>query len=59
MCWLTFYAFFLFFLVPFDEYKLHVPVETEAWPEGRAERISVNSFGIGGVNAHVSDKRKE
>ncbi|KAK1621893.1 polyketide synthase [Colletotrichum phormii] len=33
--------------------KLHVPVDTEAWPNDRAERVSVNSFGIGGVNAHV------
>ncbi|KAI1562587.1 Polyketide synthase modules protein, partial [Pyrenophora tritici-repentis] len=39
--------------IPFKECKLHVPIETEPWPKGRAERISVNSFGIGGVNAHV------
>ncbi|PWY70902.1 putative polyketide synthase [Aspergillus heteromorphus CBS 117.55] len=39
--------------IPFKECKLHVPVEVEAWPEGRAERVSVNSFGIGGANAHV------
>ncbi|KAI1265004.1 putative polyketide synthase [Xylariaceae sp. FL1019] len=39
--------------IPFDQYKLHVPTEVESWPEGRAERVSVNSFGIGGVNAHV------
>lgn len=40
-------------LVPFDHWKLHVPTEVEPWPQGRAERVSVNSFGIGGVNAHV------
>ncbi|KAI9150039.1 LOW QUALITY PROTEIN: Highly reducing polyketide synthase lcsB [Paramyrothecium foliicola] len=28
-------------------------IEVETWPQGRAERVSVNSFGIGGVNAHV------
>ncbi|KOS17128.1 Lovastatin nonaketide synthase [Escovopsis weberi] len=39
--------------IPFEERKLHVPTELEQWPEGRAERVSVNSFGIGGVNAHV------
>ncbi|KUI61191.1 Lovastatin diketide synthase LovF [Cytospora mali] len=39
--------------IPFTECKLHVPTELEAWPEDRAERVSVNSFGIGGVNAHV------
>ncbi|KAJ5279261.1 hypothetical protein N7478_004633 [Penicillium angulare] len=39
--------------IPFEECKLHVPIELEQWPQGRAERISVNSFGIGGVNAHV------
>jgi hypothetical protein len=41
-------------LVPFVECKLRVPTEVESWPEGRAERVSVNGFGIGGVNAHVS-----
>ncbi|RYP42065.1 hypothetical protein DL767_000577 [Monosporascus sp. MG133] len=38
---------------PKKERKLHVPTELEPWPKGRAERVSVNSFGIGGVNAHV------
>lgn len=41
-------------LVQFQKYKLRVPTEVEPWPKGRAERVSVNSFGIGGVNAHVS-----
>jgi len=31
-----------------------VPVELTSWPEDRAERVGVNSFGIGGANAHVS-----
>lgn len=39
--------------VPFERSRLHVPTEVEKWPEGRAARISVNAFGIGGVNAHV------
>ncbi|GLA97323.1 type I Iterative Polyketide synthase (PKS) [Aspergillus tubingensis] len=39
--------------IPFKTGKLHVPVEVEPWPADRAERVSVNSFGIGGVNAHV------
>ncbi|KAK4172362.1 putative polyketide synthase [Triangularia setosa] len=39
--------------IRFEECKLHVPTEVEAWPQDRAERVSVNSFGIGGVNAHV------
>ncbi|PON24523.1 KR domain-containing protein [Trichoderma gamsii] len=39
--------------IPFKEAKLKVPVDVETWPQGRAERVSVNSFGIGGVNAHV------
>ncbi|KAF4592341.1 polyketide synthase [Ophiocordyceps camponoti-floridani] len=39
--------------IPFEEAKLRVPVETENWPEGRAERVGVNSFGIGGTNAHA------
>ncbi len=40
--------------VKFEEYKLVVPVKPMPWPEDRASRISVNSFGIGGSNAHVS-----
>ncbi|KAL7918585.1 polyketide synthase [Trichoderma austrokoningii] len=39
--------------IPFKKAKLQVPVDVESWPRGRAERVSVNSFGIGGVNAHV------
>lgn len=30
-----------------------VPLVPTAWPQDRAERISINSFGIGGSNAHV------
>lgn len=32
-----------------------MPIKPTPFPEGRAARISVNSFGIGGSNAHVSD----
>ncbi|KAI0110540.1 putative polyketide synthase [Hypoxylon sp. NC0597] len=39
--------------IPFEKYNLHVPTQVEPWPRGRAERASVNGFGIGGVNAHV------
>ncbi|RAH79597.1 putative polyketide synthase [Aspergillus japonicus CBS 114.51] len=38
--------------IPFEQGRLHVPTELEPWPADRAERISINSFGIGGVNAH-------
>ncbi|KAI2910620.1 hypothetical protein CBS147371_8770 [Aspergillus niger] len=38
--------------IPFKEAKLQVPVDPTPWPAGRCERISVNSFGIGGTNAH-------
>jgi acyl transferase domain-containing protein len=31
-----------------------VPVEASPWPKGRAERMSVGSYGIGGSNVHVS-----
>ncbi|KAI3399737.1 hypothetical protein diail_5804 [Diaporthe ilicicola] len=39
--------------IPFKERKLVVPLEPTPWPESRSERVSVNSFGIGGSNAHV------
>jgi acyl transferase domain-containing protein len=39
--------------IPFKEANLHVPLEPTPWPAGRPERISVNSFGIGGSNAHA------
>ncbi|KAI2627830.1 hypothetical protein GGR54DRAFT_636951 [Hypoxylon sp. NC1633] len=39
--------------IPFKDAKLKVPVEVMSWPEGRLERVGVNSFGIGGANAHV------
>uniref|UniRef100_A0A8H7K8X3 Carrier domain-containing protein n=1 Tax=Bionectria ochroleuca TaxID=29856 RepID=A0A8H7K8X3_BIOOC len=39
--------------IPFDKASLRVPVEPEPWPKDRKLRVSVNSFGIGGSNAHV------
>lgn len=30
-----------------------MPTEAIPWPKGRSKRISVNSFGMGGANAHV------
>ncbi|KAJ5973964.1 polyketide synthase [Penicillium waksmanii] len=39
--------------IPWDSYGLSVPTEPMPWPKSRRERISVNSFGIGGTNAHV------
>lgn len=39
--------------IPFSERKLTVPLEPTPFPEDRLERVSVNSFGLGGSNAHV------
>lgn len=39
--------------IPFAEFQLKVPLELTPFPPGRAQRISVNSFGVGGSNAHV------
>ncbi|THC95046.1 hypothetical protein EYZ11_005484 [Aspergillus tanneri] len=39
--------------ISFQGAKLKVPVKATAWPGDRFERISVNSFGIGGTNAHL------
>ena len=40
--------------VPFREASLIVPTTPIPWPTDRKERVSVNSFGLGGSNAHVS-----
>ncbi|THC96256.1 hypothetical protein EYZ11_004249 [Aspergillus tanneri] len=40
--------------IPFDSAKLDVPVSPLSWPAGKRERVSVNSFGIGGTNAHAA-----
>ncbi|KAL4894897.1 hypothetical protein BDV59DRAFT_212153 [Aspergillus ambiguus] len=39
--------------IPFERAKIQVPVEPTPWPVTRSRRVSVNSFGIGGTNAHV------
>ncbi|GJC87236.1 highly reducing polyketide synthase FUM1 [Colletotrichum liriopes] len=39
--------------VPFESAGLKVPIEHTPWPDDRAERIGVNSFGIGGTNVHI------
>ncbi|KAI1099372.1 fatty acid synthase S-acetyltransferase [Jackrogersella minutella] len=39
--------------IPFKEAKLTVPLEPIPWPTSRLERVSVNSFGVGGANAHI------
>lgn len=44
-------------LVPWKEAKLKVPLKATSWPTDKLERVAVNSFGIGGANAHVSQKQ--
>ncbi|KAJ5629452.1 hypothetical protein N7528_003109 [Penicillium herquei] len=39
--------------IPFEASGLHVPTEPIPFPINRKPRISLNSFGIGGSNAHV------
>jgi acyl transferase domain-containing protein len=39
--------------IPFETSNMKVPVEPIPWPKAQAKRASVNSFGIGGANAHV------
>ena len=39
--------------IPWKEARLTVPTEPTPWPADRSERVSVNSFGLGGANAHV------
>ncbi|EGE80204.2 polyketide synthase, variant 2 [Blastomyces dermatitidis ATCC 18188] len=38
--------------IPKDEWNLEFPTECIPWPKAGARRISVNSFGFGGTNAH-------
>ncbi|KAJ0268560.1 Type I Iterative PKS [Colletotrichum noveboracense] len=40
-------------LIPWQAAKLRVPVNPLPWPDGRRKRVSVDSFGVGGSNAHV------
>ncbi|RFU77059.1 polyketide synthase [Trichoderma arundinaceum] len=39
--------------IPFEKYRLQVPTESQPWPSDRDLVVGVNSFGIGGANAHV------
>lgn len=39
--------------IPFEKCKLKVPTEPTPWPSEKKELVGVNSFGIGGSNAHV------
>ncbi|KAM7215616.1 hypothetical protein V8F06_009003 [Rhypophila decipiens] len=39
--------------IPFEQGGLRVPTEPIPWPQDRLERTSINSFGVGGANAHV------
>ncbi|TLD18131.1 hypothetical protein PspLS_10422 [Pyricularia sp. CBS 133598] len=39
--------------VPWNAAKLSVPREVTEWPADKAERVSVNSFGVAGSNAHM------
>lgn len=39
--------------IPFEEANLTVPLDPTPWPTNKLERVSINSFGIGGSNGHV------
>ena len=39
--------------IPFASGKLTAPCDPTPWPCGRLKRASVNSFGVGGSNAHA------
>ena len=39
--------------IDFRNNRLQVPTQSLTWPRDRDLRVSVNSFGIGGSNAHV------
>ncbi|KAJ5084893.1 hypothetical protein NUU61_009472 [Penicillium alfredii] len=39
--------------IPLDEWKLKVQLNPEQWKTSQPHRVSINSFGYGGSNAHV------
>lgn len=39
--------------IPFERARLVVPLEATPWPKDRPKRISINSFGLTGANAHA------
>ena len=39
--------------IDFEKHQLEVPGKLLPWPRDRDLRVSINSFGIGGSNAHV------
>lgn len=39
--------------IPWESAKLIVPTKPTPWPQNRLERASINSFGVGGANAHA------
>ncbi|KAI0127974.1 beta-ketoacyl synthase domain-containing protein [Xylariales sp. AK1849] len=39
--------------ISWKDSKLTVPIQALPWPADRLQRVSVNSFGIGGTNAHA------
>jgi zearalenone synthase (highly reducing iterative type I polyketide synthase) len=39
--------------IPFNAWNIQVPTDVLPWPQDRLKRVSVNSFGYGGTNAHT------
>ncbi|KAI2634221.1 putative polyketide synthase [Hypomontagnella submonticulosa] len=39
--------------IKFEEWNIKIPTELKPWPKAGLRRISINSFGYGGTNAHA------
>lgn len=45
--------------IPWESAHLSVPTEALQWPGSRRERVSINSFGVGGTNVRSTSRKRQ